>query len=153
MSDNSIYEVLKAAGIPMDSHEGDLYVKVTPQSTEILEKYKYRKIVTSFISQIDHASWYDIPFAYEPFWDSKQASNPLFQLYCKSLNKLPQDVIRENICNGTHMLEFTLWSNNKAFQFRNQHPEYTCYAKIFNWEAYDSWLENNYKDEEINGRT
>jgi len=46
-------------------------LKVTPESKELIKNYKYRPNVTTFISQIDKALWYDIPFAYQPFWDKK----------------------------------------------------------------------------------
>lgn len=63
-------EVLKA-GIEVGSHYSDLYVKVTPVSTEIVNQYEYKKNVTTFVSQIDGTLWYDIPFAYDGFFESK----------------------------------------------------------------------------------
>jgi hypothetical protein len=67
----TIYEALKAAGVPLDSHESDLYALVTPESTRIVEAYRFRSNVTTFVSQIDKKRWYDIPFAYLPFWEKK----------------------------------------------------------------------------------
>jgi len=148
-----IYEQLKAAGAEMSHHESDLYVKVTPQSTEILKGYYFKSNVTTFKSIIDKFLWYEVPFAYTPFWDDKQKSNPRFRLYAKSLGKDPQDLIQENIANGTHMLGFTLWNSNKTFQFKKEHPEtcmlaYDKHANILDWKAYDKWLEINYKEEQ-----
>lgn len=65
----SIYQELKAAGVPVDSHESDLYAKVTPESIKIIQEYRFKGNVTRFRSQIDGTSWYDIPFMYDPFWD------------------------------------------------------------------------------------
>lgn len=73
-SSNGIYEQLQAAGCEMDSHESDLYVKVTPESTAIVDSYQFKSNVTTFTSQIDGERWYDIPFAYVPFWENKTAS-------------------------------------------------------------------------------
>jgi hypothetical protein len=67
----SIYEQLKAAGVPIGSHESDLYAKVTPESTKIIDAYKLKSNVTTFISNRDDKPWYDIPFAYDPFWEYK----------------------------------------------------------------------------------
>lgn len=67
----SIYEQMKAAGIETDNHESDLYVPATPESKEIIKSYHHREIVTSFISQIDGKLWYDIPFAFDPWWQAR----------------------------------------------------------------------------------
>jgi hypothetical protein len=66
----SIYKELLDAGVEMDHHESDLYVKVTPKSREILTAYG-RRYAEVFISEIDGLCWYDLPFAYEPFWEKK----------------------------------------------------------------------------------
>jgi hypothetical protein len=66
----SIYQDLKAAGVQLDHHESDLYAKVTPESQAIVDGYRFKCNVTRFTSQIDGLRWYDIPFAYEPFWDA-----------------------------------------------------------------------------------
>lgn len=71
----SIYEQMKALNIPMDHHASDLYVKVTPESQKIVDAYKFKKQVTTFIDNIDHKQWFDIPFAYDPFWMDKVKSD------------------------------------------------------------------------------
>lgn len=58
------------AGVPVDSHESDLYVKLTPESVAILENYEHRDICRPFQNQIDGLTWVDVPFAFEPFWDA-----------------------------------------------------------------------------------
>ena len=68
----SIYTELLAAGIPLDHHESDLYALVDHESRRIVEAFpfkgKTRKNITTFISQIDGKTWYEIPFSYDPFW-------------------------------------------------------------------------------------
>jgi len=64
----SIYSELKAAGVPLDSHESDLYAKVTPESETLIARYQFKGNVKRFRSQIDGTPWFDIPFAYESFW-------------------------------------------------------------------------------------
>lgn len=68
---NSIYDQLKAAGVPLDSHESDLYAKVTPDSKRILADYEHKSNVRQFQSQIDKEMWFDIPFAFDPFWANR----------------------------------------------------------------------------------
>jgi hypothetical protein len=65
----SIYQELKAAGVPLASHESNLYAKATPEARKILQGYEFKNNVTAFINQVEGGIWFDIPFAYEPFWD------------------------------------------------------------------------------------
>ena len=68
----NIYQVVKAAGIEIDHHESDLYIPVNEFSMNIVREYKFKDNVTRFRSRIDGAMWYDIPFAYEPFWELRR---------------------------------------------------------------------------------
>lgn len=67
----SIYIELKEAGIPIDNHESDLYVLVTPESSKIVERYRKNRVicVSTFRSNIDGKTWFDIPFCYDPYWN------------------------------------------------------------------------------------
>ena len=67
----TIYEAMQEIGAEMDNHESDLYVKKTPETEAIVSTWDYTPIVTIFKSQVDGQIWFDIPFAYKPFWDSK----------------------------------------------------------------------------------
>jgi hypothetical protein len=67
--EQTIYDQLKAANVPTDSHQSDLYAKVTPESRAIVKAYKFRENVTTFTNNIDGQRWYDIPFAFQPYWD------------------------------------------------------------------------------------
>ena len=62
----SLYEELKTAGIPLDNHESDLYAKVTSESRDIVVRSGWS--CSTFVSNIDGGLWFDLPFAYEPFW-------------------------------------------------------------------------------------
>lgn len=68
-----IYDQLKQAGVPLDNHETDLYAKVTPESRAIVDAWEHRSIARTFVSQIDGALWFDLPFAYLPAWERKQS--------------------------------------------------------------------------------
>lgn len=73
MKDNvmDLYDQMTAAGSIMDSHYSDLYVPVNDITRAIVRDYKYKKNVTTFKCQIDGKVWYDIPFAYKPYWEGK----------------------------------------------------------------------------------
>ena len=68
-----LYDEIKTAGIPTDNHESDLYFPITEQSTEILARYPLEKSNASrFINQVAGGWWYDVPFAFIPFWTARQ---------------------------------------------------------------------------------
>ena len=50
----------------IDHHASDLYIKVTPESRELIKRFQYSHMVTTFIDNIDHVPWYDLPFCYNP---------------------------------------------------------------------------------------
>jgi hypothetical protein len=66
----TLYERLKAAGVPLDSHCSDLYAKITPAATAIIVEWQRanKTNVSIFRSLLDNDVWYDIPFAYDPYW-------------------------------------------------------------------------------------
>lgn len=70
-----LVEVMRPEDI--DHHRSDLYVKVTPTSTDIIiecgmeykEEMGLYYFPKKFKSNIPpHDTWYDCPFAYDPFW-------------------------------------------------------------------------------------
>ena len=71
----SIYQELKDAGVPLDHHESDLYALLTVRSREIVQHYEFSKQVKTFRCQTTGDLWYDIPFAYEPWWNSEERSD------------------------------------------------------------------------------
>lgn len=64
---SEIYNILvkELPAEDLDHHATDLYVKVSPKSTEIINKMKHKDTnVTTFISNQDKADWYDLAFCY-----------------------------------------------------------------------------------------
>lgn len=57
----------------IDHHETDLYIRKTPESTKLINKMKYKDsgLLTTFVDNIDHAVWYDLPFCYSPEWERR----------------------------------------------------------------------------------
>lgn len=50
----------------IDHHASDLYLRVTPASTALVERFQYSHMVTRFIDNIDRVPWYNLPFCYCP---------------------------------------------------------------------------------------
>lgn len=68
----SIYEQLKEAGIDITvNYQSDLYVKVCPITIKLISKYEYRNGVSIFTCNVTGEPFYDIPFAYDPWWEEK----------------------------------------------------------------------------------
>jgi len=45
-------------------HASDLYLRKNAISEKLVNEYQHKENVTTFIDQIDHVLWYDIPFQY-----------------------------------------------------------------------------------------
>lgn len=71
MNGEKLWNKVVELGIEHDSHESDLYIPVNEQTVALIAEYEYKSNVTTFISQIDKKRWYDIPFAYIPFWEKR----------------------------------------------------------------------------------
>lgn len=63
----SVFVKLSEAGCQMDNHYSDLYVKGSPIAESILQESEVSFSV--FISQVDGQRWFEVPFAFDPFWD------------------------------------------------------------------------------------
>ena len=72
----SIYEKMVQAGIIPEHHFSDMYVRVTPTTKAIVAEYEYKNNVRIFSDIVDGKAWYDIPFAYDPFWDNDSNESP-----------------------------------------------------------------------------
>ena len=87
----NIHEEAKKLGVEIDHHESDLYIPVTPETQALVARYKSKCNVTKFMEMTlpdkrpcicGHVSnkrtpirqWFDIPFAYQPFWDKVEAA-------------------------------------------------------------------------------
>ena len=70
----SLYTKLIEAGVKVENYYSDLHVPVTDETTEILKQSKAAGDV--FIApetfNIDGVLWYDIAFAYEPFFKNRE---------------------------------------------------------------------------------
>lgn len=70
----TLYQQLVEAGVEISNHYSDMYVKATPESTSIINKFRSDGNLFSsvrFKNNIDGTMWYDIPFLYDPYWEEK----------------------------------------------------------------------------------
>lgn len=63
-----------------ESSGSDLFLKVTPISTALIEQYVFKGNVKKFIDAIDHEPWYEIPFGNTDWWESRGCSCGELQL-------------------------------------------------------------------------
>lgn len=56
------YTFLPKADISWDEYSSDLYVRVTEESDRIMDELKPNALLETFVSNIDHKLWYDLPF-------------------------------------------------------------------------------------------
>lgn len=71
MTSNELFMRIIEFGIPYENHASDLYIPKTEQNTKLIAVYEFKENVTTFISQIEKTMWYDIPFAYQPYWSRR----------------------------------------------------------------------------------
>lgn len=72
MTSQELYEQVIALNIPHAHYASDLYIKITVDSMNLISKYKHISNVSSFRNQLDKTLWYDVPFAYQPYyWDRR----------------------------------------------------------------------------------
>jgi len=68
----SVYTEVREAGGYISNHESDLYIEVNETNHEILSRYPTeRRNATLFKNQVTGRLCYDVPFAYDPFWEKK----------------------------------------------------------------------------------
>lgn len=65
-------ELMKPEEIDTQHESGsDLYLKVTPISTALIEQYDWKQNVKKFRDNINHEPWYEIPFANCDWWEER----------------------------------------------------------------------------------
>lgn len=51
----------------IDHHASDLYIRVTPAATAIINRLENKALLSTFRDR-NGAIWYELPFCYTPFW-------------------------------------------------------------------------------------
>lgn len=68
-----LYDLVVARGLEHDAHESDLYLRVTDASRQLIACYTSRSTVRTFRHAQTGDLWFDVPFAYAPFWRARCA--------------------------------------------------------------------------------
>ena len=69
----TIYQKAVEAGCQIAHHESDLYIVKNDVSDKLVQEYQFRDSVKTFGSE--GQTWYDVPFAYDPWWINKLNKN------------------------------------------------------------------------------
>jgi len=56
------YTFLPKKDISWDEYSSDLYIRVTEESRKIIAELKPNSLLSTFINNIEHDKWYDLPF-------------------------------------------------------------------------------------------
>lgn len=69
----SLYELCVEAGLTIDHHESDLYIKDCTAARVLLSTHGQHFEI--FLSEVDGVVWLDVLFAYQPYWDKPTLTN------------------------------------------------------------------------------
>jgi uncharacterized membrane-anchored protein YitT (DUF2179 family) len=67
----TLYTDCVEAGLKIDHHGSDLYIKDGYKARELVIKNGKVTLMKEFVDNIDHEAWIEIPFAYDP-WNEKR---------------------------------------------------------------------------------
>lgn len=114
----------------IDTHDSDLYLKVSDKSTELVNQMKDKDsgLLSKFKSQTDGKMWYEIPFANmeDDYKDKVQEAiepSPLFKFKNGDINRGQFDEIADK-----------------------ESPEYKYMNHEINWAEYDKLADHNSPD-------
>jgi len=65
----SLYQELKNAGVEITNWQSDLYCPKNAQTIPIVKKYEKEHYISTFKNLNDGLTWYDVAFAYDPYWE------------------------------------------------------------------------------------
>lgn len=72
ITEPQLYDKMLNAGVEIANHCSDLYVPVNEITRSIVNDYQFKANVTQFTSNIDGKQWFDIPFAFLPWWEARE---------------------------------------------------------------------------------
>lgn len=70
MEKESLYAECVRLGVPVRNHYSDLYIPVNELTREILSRHPECRH-SGFTNQVEGGLWYDCPFQFLPYWESK----------------------------------------------------------------------------------
>lgn len=70
----SVYDSMLEANQEISNWCSDMYVPVNDTTTAIIKDYEFKCNVKRFKSNVDGKMMYELPFAYEPYWNKLGAT-------------------------------------------------------------------------------
>ena len=70
----TLFEEIRERRIPYASHESDLYIPMTPETPALMDQPQFamqRSSRTAFHNPMTWNLWWDVPFAYDPWWEAR----------------------------------------------------------------------------------
>lgn len=158
--ENEIMSLLK--GIPeedIDHHETDLYLRKTPEVTaKVINKLPdtYKKNVTTFIDNIDHVTWYEIPFVF-PRGKRRKHIEEESKQYSKKKLMITESLDEWDVKKIASMIEDCLYDRNfivdrrkiwgkdidftVSYKYDDSHDSFTVRTKDFENLPEDEWFD------------
>lgn len=65
----SLYQELVNNGVEISNWQSDLYCPKNAQTIPIVKKYEKEHYISTFKNLKDGLTWYDVAFAYDPYWE------------------------------------------------------------------------------------
>jgi hypothetical protein len=82
----TLYGDLRAAGVPIANHQSDLYFQDSANSRAILARWPDKaKLATRFENQQTGETWWDVPFAFLPWWEQREAGRQTVERWVAEL--------------------------------------------------------------------
>lgn len=67
--EKTLYQECVECQIPMRNHASDLYIPANEDTIHLLKKHNKR--ATTFLNQVEGGLWFDVAFAFDPWWVAK----------------------------------------------------------------------------------
>jgi hypothetical protein len=70
----TLYTKALAYGLQIDNWQSDLYIKYSPKAKSIIEQFATKEEMANLRQFVgtDKEIWLEIPFAYDPYWTTKE---------------------------------------------------------------------------------
>ena len=129
MNNQTIREQLLTLGMKeteLANHSSDLYMLKNEISTNFVKTYEFKCNVTTFIDNIDHLTWYEIPFAYTEHYKEtvKDMDEAIDKIKNKTVRKISNyERLRKDLLSYLTKEEITRCVNNLKSQVANREKE------------------------------
>jgi hypothetical protein len=68
----TIFEEIKESGVEISNWQSDLYFPKNPITDKIVNSHRGEYYIGMFRNNNDNELWYEIPMAYDPYWEARR---------------------------------------------------------------------------------